>query len=183
MTPLPLSARHLASHPFMRRLATVGATALLTTLPLASTVVASTVFASTALASTVKALPDAVKRHAAASEVGLPEAAVGTAVARRHLKLVKSSPAADTVLAKAPTVIRLWLSEPAELLATRIALKTAAGVAVKTSAVTRAVTKAAPLEAKIATSLANGAYSVTWKAMSKDGHVVNGTFAFTVGAK
>jgi methionine-rich copper-binding protein CopC len=29
--------------------------------------------------------------------------------------------------------------------------------------------------------LTAGGYKVTWKAMSKDGHVVNGTIAFTVG--
>ena len=169
MTRLSLSAHRLT----VRRIAACGAAALLATLSSASNVSASSAFSSTVITSPSVATPKVVFR-----ETAMPSGAM-----RRHLKLVKSSPTADTVLAKAPTVIRLWLSEPAELLATRIALKTAAGVAVKTSAVTRAVTKAAPLEAKIATPLANGAYSVTWKAMSKDGHVVNGTFAFTVGAK
>lgn len=28
-----------------------------------------------------------------------------------------------------------------------------------------------------------GGYKVTWKAMSKDGHVVNGVYAYTVGGK
>lgn len=102
--------------------------------------------------------------------------------AMRHLKLVKAFPSADTVLAKSPDAVRLWLSEQAEVPATKIALTTAAGVAIATAPVTHADGKDAPLVALIPKPLANGAYKVTWKTMSKDGHVVNGTIAFTVGA-
>ena len=100
----------------------------------------------------------------------------------RHLKLVRSSPSADTVMAKSPDAIRLWLSEPADAPVSKIALTTAAGAKVVIGAVTRDAAKDAPLVAVIPASLPNGGYSVTWKAMSKDGHVVNGTFAFHVGA-
>jgi methionine-rich copper-binding protein CopC len=34
--------------------------------------------------------------------------------AMRHLKLVRSSPSADTTLSTSPDAIRLWLSEPVE---------------------------------------------------------------------
>ena len=37
-----------------------------------------------------------------------------------------------------------------------------------------------PVVAKFSAPLADGKYTVTWKAMSKDGHVVNGVSAFTV---
>ena len=104
------------------------------------------------------------------------------ALARRHLKLLKSSPAADTVLDKSPDAVRLWLSESAEVPATKISVTTAAGAAIATAPVTRAHTKDAPLVALISAPLANGAYKVTWKTMSKDGHVVKGTFGFKVGA-
>ena len=104
------------------------------------------------------------------------------ALARRHLKLLKSSPAAGTVLAKSPDAVRLWLSEPAEVPATKISVTTAAGAAIATAAVTHSHTKDAPLVALISKPLANGAYKVTWKTMSKDGHVVKGTFGFKVGA-
>ncbi len=100
----------------------------------------------------------------------------------RHLRLVKAFPSADTVLAKSPDAVRLWLSEPAEVPATRISLATATGALVATSPVTRDHAKDAPLVALIPKALANGAYKVTWKTMSKDGHVVRGTIAFTVGA-
>lgn len=110
-----------------------------------------------------------------------PSSAVQAAV-RRHLKLVRSFPAADTTLATSPDAIRLWLSEPAEVPATKIAVTTEAGAAVATSAITRADTKDAPLVATLVKPVSAGRYLVTWKAMSKDGHVVNGTFHFTVGA-
>ncbi|MBL0173038.1 MAG: copper resistance protein CopC [Gemmatimonadaceae bacterium] len=103
--------------------------------------------------------------------------------AMRHLKLLKSSPSADTTLTTSPDAIRLWLSEAVELPATKIQLETAAGMTVTLAALTSAATKNAPVVAAIPTPLAPGAYKVTWKAMSKDGHVVNGVFGFTVGTK
>ena len=103
-------------------------------------------------------------------------------VAMRHLKLVRSSPAADSVMATSPDAIRLWLSEPAEAPVSKIALATDAGTAIAVGAVTRDAAKDAPLGAKITKPLSAGGYKVTWKAMSKDGHVVNGTFGFRVGS-
>ena len=102
--------------------------------------------------------------------------------AMRHLRLVKAFPSSDTVLTKSPDAVRLWLSEPAEVPATTISLATATGALIAMSPVTRDHAKDAPLVALIPQPLANGAYKVTWKAMSKDGHVVRGTLAFTVGA-
>ncbi len=100
-----------------------------------------------------------------------------------HLKLIKSSPVADATLAASPDAIRLWLSEPAELPGTKIALATESGTAVETAPLTRAAASDAPVVAKIAKPLMPGAYTVTWKAMSKDGHVINNTFGFKVHAK
>lgn len=104
--------------------------------------------------------------------------------AMRHLKMLKSFPSADTSLAKSPDAVKLWLSEPAELGASKIEVATDAGAAVATAALSRDTTKDAPVVAKFAKPLSTGGYAVTWKAMSKDGHVVNGKFAFKVtGAK
>ena len=102
--------------------------------------------------------------------------------ALRHLKLLKSFPSADSTLAKSPDAIRLWLTEPAELPATKIELATEAGAVIATAALKRDTAKTAPVVATISKPLAGGGYKVTWKAMSKDGHVVNGTFGFKVGA-
>ena len=115
---------------------------------------------------TVAALPFITSRPAAA----LP-----------HLKLLRSSPAADTTLATSPDAIRLWLSEPPEAATSKITLALAGGAAVPVGKPTLGAAKDAPLEARITAPLAPGRYTVTWKAMSKDGHVVDGTFGFTVG--
>lgn len=107
--------------------------------------------------------------------------------AMRHLKLVKSSPSADTTMAVSPDAIRLWLSEPAEAAASKISLATSTGTAIPLEKITRDTAKNAPLVAKLTAPIKSGQYTVTWKAMSKDGHVVNGTFGFrvatVVGAK
>jgi methionine-rich copper-binding protein CopC len=123
-----------------------------------------------------------------ASVVALTIAAAATpsaamhALALRHLKLLKSFPSADTTLTKSPDAVRLWLTEPTELPATKIQLTTEAGVAIPTASPTLGDAKDAPVVATIAKPLAAGAYKVSWKAMSKDGHLVKGTFAFKVAS-
>ncbi|MEQ1689932.1 MAG: copper resistance CopC family protein [Gemmatimonas sp.] len=102
--------------------------------------------------------------------------------AMRHLKLLRSSPVADTALASSPDAIRLWMSEPVNAPISKIALATDAGAVITLGRLTRGAAKDAPLVASIVAPLAHGRYKVTWKAMSKDGHVVNGSFAFRVGA-
>ena len=103
-------------------------------------------------------------------------------LAMRHLKLVRSSPAADTVLASSPDAIRLWMSEPTQAPVSKITLATEAGAAVALAPLTRDTAPNAPLVAKLVKPIGAGAYKVTWKAMSKDGHVVDGTFGFRVSA-
>lgn len=116
-----------------------------------------------------------------------PTTAEAEIVTRRvplpHLKLKRSFPAKDTVLTTSPDAIRLWLTEKADLPATRITLATANGAAVTVDKPTRAAGADAPIEAKVPQPLAAGRYMVTWKTMSKDGHVVNGTFGFEVKGK
>lgn len=102
--------------------------------------------------------------------------------AMRHLRLVRSFPAADTTFTSSPDAVRLWFSEATELPATKIDVTTAAGAKVITAAPTRAAEKGAPAVAMLKGPLTAGSYKVTWKAMSKDGHVVNGTIAFKVAA-
>jgi methionine-rich copper-binding protein CopC len=102
--------------------------------------------------------------------------------AMRHLRLVRSFPAADTVLARSPDTVRLWWSEPPELPFTKIELKNAKGVALKLRPVTRSTDKKdASVAASIVAPLQQGRYDVSWRTMSKDGHVMKGTFAFRVG--
>ncbi len=97
-----------------------------------------------------------------------------------HLKLNSSFPASDTTLTKAPDAVRLWFSEPADLPTFRVTVQSKDGTAIKTAAPTRGGAANAPLVASFASPPGNGSYTVTWKAMSSDGHVVNGSFNFTV---
>ena len=99
-----------------------------------------------------------------------------------HLKLLRSSPAADTVLTSTPDAIRLFLSEPTQAPVSKITLTTDAGAVIALAPLTRDTAKTAPLVAKLLKPIGKGSYKVTWKAMSKDGHVVNGTFRFRVNA-
>lgn len=103
--------------------------------------------------------------------------------ALRHLRLVRSFPAADTVLARSPDTVRLWWSERPELSFTKIELTNAKGTAMKLRPVARpAGGKDASVAAPLAAPLPEGAYSVSWRTMSKDGHVMKGTFGFRVSA-
>lgn len=100
--------------------------------------------------------------------------------ALRHLRLVRSFPSADTVLASSPDSLRLWLSEAAEMPTTKVTLTSASGAAVKLGGVTRGGAKGAPIVAALASPIKTGTYNVAWRTMSRDGHVVKGTFAFRV---
>ncbi|HJS48050.1 MAG TPA: copper resistance CopC family protein [Gemmatimonadales bacterium] len=99
----------------------------------------------------------------------------------RHLRLVKSEPAADTALAASPAGITLWFSQAPTLRLTRISVTDAGGAKAQLSAV-----KAGPEEntamADLAAPLARGSYTISWVSGSPDGHVVRGKLAFSVGA-
>ncbi|HSE28536.1 MAG TPA: copper resistance CopC family protein [Gemmatimonadales bacterium] len=99
----------------------------------------------------------------------------------RHLRLVKSAPAADEVLAASPTAITLWFSQAPTLRLTRITLLDAAGAKLPLGAV-----KAGPEEntamADLSQPISTGSYTISWVSGSPDGHVVRGKIAFSVGA-
>ena len=106
--------------------------------------------------------------------------------ARRHLRLEKSSPAADTVLAASPAALELWFSEKVELGVTRIRLegpdaKPVALGALKFDVRKPGATAEVPsVVAAIPAALAEGPHVVRWSTASRDGHVVKGEIAFTV---
>ena len=115
--------------------------------------------------------------------VALASATVATrALAMRHLRLLRSSPAASAVLTVSPEAVRLWLSEAPELKLTKISLTDAKGNAIKVGPVARDSVKGKGVVAKIPARLPSGGYKVSWRTMSKDGHVVKGDFGFRVDA-
>jgi len=95
-----------------------------------------------------------------------------------HLKLDKSDPKADSVLAASPKAVSLWFSQPVELPATKITISDAAKKDVVTKALANAVDGA--VVADLDAPLAAGTYTVSWRTMAKDGHVIKGNFMFSV---
>ena len=103
-------------------------------------------------------------------------------VAEAHANLVRSEPAIGAVLREAPRRMQLWFSEEPELRFSEVALFDATR-----QRLTDAPAEVAPgdplsLILDLPTDLANGAYTVVWRVLSKvDGHVTAGSVPFTVG--
>lgn len=95
-----------------------------------------------------------------------------------HLRLVSSAPAADSTVAS-PSEVRLTFSEAPQEGATRLRLLDAAEELVEVGALT-AGDEGTVFRAPVAATLADGAYSIAWRTMAADGHVVSGDVAFRV---
>ena len=98
----------------------------------------------------------------------------------RHLRLVSSAPAADSVVAP-PAEVRLTFSEAPQEGATRVRLLDQAENLVEVGAVV-ASDDGTVFHAPVSATLADGHYSVVWRTMAADGHVVDGELAFEVKA-
>lgn len=98
-----------------------------------------------------------------------------------HAQLVSSSPGAGEVVPDAPAELRLVFSERLELAYTRLSIADADGKPVPTGPHRLDPGDARVLDVPL-DGLVEGAYSVTWRALSADdGHLTQGTFSFGVG--
>lgn len=95
-----------------------------------------------------------------------------------HLKLDKSDPKADSTLAASPKAVSLWFSQEVELPATKISLTDAGKKEIATKALAKAEDGA--VVAGLSGPLSAGKYTVSWRTMAKDGHVIKGDFSFSV---
>lgn len=112
------------------------------------------------------------------SSLAVPD---GDAADGLHLRLERSAPAADSVVS-APSEIRLWFSQSTQEDATSIRLLDSAGEPVPTGRVQGSeddTVHAVPLDH----DLESGRYTVAWRTMAQDGHVIRGDFEFTVRAE
>jgi methionine-rich copper-binding protein CopC len=98
-----------------------------------------------------------------------------TAAVYAHTALKASSPEADTTVA-APRALTLTFAGDVRL--TSVALSDAGGREKHLDAVPTAV--ASKFELAIHEPLAAGKYTVVWRAVGGDTHIVSGDFAFTV---
>ena len=107
----------------------------------------------------------------------------GGAAAQAHDELVSSDPAANATLTQAPAELNLTYS--ANLMnieggnRVRVVDSTGASVAEGEPQV-KGTTVTQPL--KIKDSSADETYTVTWRVVSSDGHPIQGTYTFSVGA-
>ncbi len=97
-------------------------------------------------------------------------------LALAHAKLIRSVPARGSVLAAAPAQLTLVFDEPAQLTA----------LSIRGSADT-ATTRLGPLPRDVAAKfrvalpgLKPGTYTVSWRVLSDDGHLMPGTLTFSV---
>lgn len=108
--------------------------------------------------------------------------AAGAAADAFHFALSRSAPAADATVASADEV-RLWFTEAPEDNSIGIRLIDADGEAVATTEPSADPENGAVFFVKPESALSAGRYTVSWRGIGDDGHVVRGDFGFSVSAE
>jgi copper transport protein len=102
--------------------------------------------------------------------------------AAAHANLVRSEPAAGSVLEQAPSQVQLWFSEPPELTLSDVRLLDGSGKVVSREPVRPAPSDPLSLVLPLP-ELSPGVYTIVWRVTSAvDGHTTTGTVPFSVGA-
>jgi hypothetical protein len=101
-------------------------------------------------------------------------------VAQPHAALVKSSPARRATLGEAPARVELVFNERLEPAYARLSVEDAGGNRVDLGDVTVAREDGRQLSVSLPPRLAPGTYTVRFRVLSVDGHVVESRFPFTV---
>ena len=96
-----------------------------------------------------------------------------------HFALSKSMPEADSAI-ESPAEVRLWFTEPPEDNTVSIRLVDDDGGLVDAGDVAQDGDDAKIFSIAVEHVLAEGPYTVTWRAIGEDGHVVRGDFTFAV---
>lgn len=114
-------------------------------------------------------------RNAVLWALVLVVASVGIATA--HLRVQKSMPEADAILAASPDHIQVWFSQEPDPAISRLTLEGAGG---EIALGDTSVHDDKSLKAMLPAALAAGDYTVQWRTAGDDGHTQRGDFAFTV---
>ena len=99
-----------------------------------------------------------------------------------HFELDKSSPAADATVTS-PSSIDLWFTQVPQEESTSVRLVDAAGELVPTAGVVQDPEDGKHQSVAVNHTLPAGTYTVAWRSMASDGHVVRDDFAFQVAAE
>jgi len=113
--------------------------------------------------------------------VPVPPAAAGD-VDAMHLHLERSDPAKDATLTTSPEQISLWFNQSPQIGGTSVRLVPPVGEPLPTGEAKLAGDDDKLVVAAVTGSMPDGDYTVVWRAMASDGHVVRGEFGFKVAA-
>ena len=100
----------------------------------------------------------------------------------KHVHLLRTQPAADSTLHAKPADIRFWFSGPVQTAVMTVSMTDSTNHPVETARVRLGTGANAPVIADIKGRLVPGRYTVAWRTMSRDGHVVSGHFHFRLAA-
>ena len=99
-----------------------------------------------------------------------------------HFALTGSAPEADTAV-PSPKEVRRWFTEVPQDNSVGIRLIDSGGDAIETGEPTRDEQDGKIFSIAVDRALSGGAYTVSWRGIGDDGHVVRGDFGFTVSAQ
>lgn len=97
-----------------------------------------------------------------------------------HAALTKSVPGNREVLAHSPATIHLKFNEKVEPKFSKVALEDAQGKSVALGTPVLAADDPYALQTPVSAPLAPGRYTVRYRVLSQDGHVIERSFVFTV---
>lgn len=100
-------------------------------------------------------------------------------VAQAHAILVKSQPAQDEEVKVAPKQVDLWFNDPVRSQYKALAVIDSEGKRVDNRDVEQALTDGSHIYATLS-DLAPGTYTIRYRVVSQDTHIVTGKFQFSV---
>ncbi|MGA5817238.1 FixH family protein [Kitasatospora sp. NPDC094028] len=106
----------------------------------------------------------------------------GAGPAAAHATLESTDPKQNSVVAAAPQAVTLTFSEEVSLSGDSVRVLDPAGKAVDAGNPAHADGRGNTARVGLNTGLANGTYTVAWRAVSADSHPVGGAFTFSIGA-
>ena len=96
-----------------------------------------------------------------------------------HATLVKALPAIDGTVPAAPTTLTLWFSERPDVALSNVRLRGPDSALVATGA-PRAAADTMAIVSEVRGPLAPGVYTVLYRTAGPDGHVMRGSYKFTL---
>lgn len=97
-----------------------------------------------------------------------------------HAAMVKSTPGSRDTLSHSPSLITLKFNEGVEPRFSSVTLETAKGAKVPLGALRLSVNDPTQIELAVPQPLGSGTYTVRYRVLSKDGHVVEYGYQFRV---